>query len=100
MVLPSSLQRLSLDDCGDLSASFRGFLENLTSLELLDMSYCKGIVSIPARLWSNNLASLQELLIVGCQDPEKIGWEAIGNIKNVYIVKWPKLMEVNQPLIN
>ncbi|XP_066391095.1 disease resistance protein RGA2-like isoform X3 [Miscanthus floridulus] len=99
MVLPSSLQRLSLDDCGDLSASFPGFLENLTSLELLDMSYCKGIVSIPARLWGNNLVSLQELLILGCQDLEKIGQEAIANIKKVYIVNCPKLMEVNQPLI-
>jgi hypothetical protein len=99
MVLPSSLQRLSLDDRGDLPASFPGFLENLSSLKSLEMSYCKGVVSIPAHLWSNNLVSLQELLIIGCQDLEKIGLEAIANIRRVYIDNCPKLMEVNQPLI-
>ncbi|KAG2650231.1 hypothetical protein PVAP13_1NG227000 [Panicum virgatum] len=98
MVLPSSLQKLSLRSCGDFSAwSPRCCLENLTSLESLMMESCRGIVSIPGDLWSSNLKSLQNLLIAECPDLVSIGGpEAIANINTVFIQGCPKLMEIEQ----
>jgi len=99
MVLPPSLQKLMLHDCGDFSAwSPRCCLENLTSLESLMMDSCKGIVSIPGDLWSSNLKSLLRLKIRACPDLVSIGGpEAIANINTVYIDGCPKLMEIKQP---
>jgi len=98
-VLPPSLQKLMLHDCGDFSAwSPRCCLENLTSLESLVMDSCKGIMSIPGDLWSSNLKSLRKLKIVECPDLVSIGGpEAIANINTVYIQGCPKLMEIEQP---
>ncbi|XP_062223518.1 putative disease resistance protein RGA4 isoform X2 [Phragmites australis] len=91
MVLPSSLQKLSLCSCGDISAWFPRCLENLTSLELLVIAFCEGIVSIPGHLW-NDLGSLQELYISFCPDLRSIGGQrAIANIKKIECgVRWSK----------
>ncbi|KAJ1278999.1 hypothetical protein BS78_04G121500, partial [Paspalum vaginatum] len=62
-VLPSSLKKLTLRSCGDLSTCFPSCLEKLISLEYLVMVSCEGIVSIPPDLWSSNLKALQELWI-------------------------------------
>ncbi|RLN08872.1 disease resistance protein RGA2-like [Panicum miliaceum] len=99
MVLPPSLQRLYLCSCGDFSAwSPRCCLENLTSLELLWMESCQGIVSIPGDLWSSNLESLRELWIQDCPDLVSIGGpEAIANINRLRIQDCPKMMEIEQP---
>jgi hypothetical protein len=67
LVLPSSLQKLQLRDCG-CGYFFVRCLENLTSLDSLEMTNCKHIEYIPHDLWSSNLKSLQKLSICGCED--------------------------------
>ncbi|XP_066324676.1 putative disease resistance protein RGA3 [Miscanthus floridulus] len=96
MVLPSSLQKLQLCDCGYFSVRY---LENLTSLKSLEMLTCNHIEYIPRDLWSSNLKSLQELKIWDCEELVSIGGpEAIAHIPIVLIQDCPKLMEVRQPL--
>jgi phage gp45-like len=91
IVLPSSLQKLNLCDLGYFSARC---LENLTSLESLHMTRCKHMY-IPRDLWSSNRKSLQELIIMGCEDLVSIGGpEAIAHIPKVDIYNCPKLKEV------
>jgi hypothetical protein len=91
IVLPSSLQSLFLWDCGYFSVSC---LENLASLESLQMIRCKHIEYIPRDLWSSNLKSLQKLSIINCEDLVSIGGpEAIAHIY-VFIDGCPKLKEV------
>ncbi|CAL4914916.1 unnamed protein product [Urochloa decumbens] len=93
--LPLLLQ-LEINDCPSLRT-----LENLTSIKSsVILPFFQSIVSTPAHLWSNNLASLQELRIEHCKNLENIGGlEAIANINKVYINFCPKLLEVEQPLI-
>ncbi|TVU34863.1 hypothetical protein EJB05_16718, partial [Eragrostis curvula] len=92
LVLPSSLQGLSLRNCGDFSAWFPRCLENLTSLESLELVSCECIVSIPAHLWSRNLMSLKELQIWHCPELVSVGGpDAVANIKKVKIGGCPKL---------
>ncbi|CAN6251205.1 unnamed protein product [Urochloa humidicola] len=99
MVFPSSLQSLTLEDCGDYSAGFPSCLKNLTSLESLDLYKCKGIVSIQSDLWSDNLKSLKKLMIQDCPDLVSIGGpRAVANINVVRIRDCPKLKELEQPL--
>jgi hypothetical protein len=99
MALPSSLQKLSLWNCGDFSAWSSSCLESLTSLESLTMCLCQGIVSIPGNLWSSNLISLQDLMIRYCPDLVSIGGPtALDNINTVFIQDCPKLKELEQPL--
>jgi hypothetical protein len=96
IVLPSSLQYLYLRDCGYFSARC---LENLTSLESLNIQSCKHIEYIPGDLWSSNLKSLQVLIVHFCGDLVSIGGpEAIAHIPKVNIKNCPKLKEVQQPL--
>ncbi|CAD6252150.1 unnamed protein product [Miscanthus lutarioriparius] len=99
MVLPSSLQELTLTDCGDLSAWFPRCLEKFTSLKSLKMDKCKHIEYIPRGLWISNLKSLQELKITNCEDLVSIGAsEGIAHIPKVWIENCTKLEEVQQPL--
>jgi len=99
MLLPLSIQNLALSSCGDFSASFPSCLENLTSLEELQICYCECIVSIPGDLWSSNLKSLRQLGFWKCEELVSIGGpEAIAHIPNVEIQNCPKLKEVHQPL--
>jgi hypothetical protein len=96
IVLPSSLQKLELWDCGYFSVRC---IRNLTSLQTLGILTCKHIEYIPHDLWSSNLKSLQELIIMDCEDLVSIGGpEAISHIPKVCILNCPKLMEVRQPL--
>jgi hypothetical protein len=86
-------------NCGDFSACFPNCLENLTSLESLEMSSCQGIVSIAGDLWSSNLKSLQKLKIQEFPDLVSVGGlGAIANINTVYIRDCPMLKELEQPL--
>ncbi|KAL6889001.1 hypothetical protein ACP4OV_010027 [Aristida adscensionis] len=100
MVLPSSLKYLSLRRCGYFSVWLNSCLENLTSLQTLEISFsCTGCTSIPGRIWSRNLVSLQGLFIYGCPNLESIGGvKAIENLKNVHIYDCPKLKGIKQPL--
>jgi len=97
LVLPSCLQTLELNCCGDFSASVPGCLENLTSLVSLRMGGCYGMTSIPANLWCNNLALLENMEISYCPNLVSIGGAiAIGKIKKVIIYMCPKLEEADQ----
>ncbi|XP_047051552.1 putative disease resistance protein RGA1 [Lolium rigidum] len=98
-VLPSSLQILTLHDCGDISAWVPSCLQNLASLATLKISVCRDITSIPGNLWRTNLTSLENLRISDCEDIVSIGGEnAISEIKNVCIDRCPKLEEIVQPM--
>jgi hypothetical protein len=94
LVLPSSLQTLDLEWCGDYSACVPGCLENLSSLATLKMYGGRGITSIPGTIWRNNLALLEELVIKGFPELVSIGGaEAVAKIKKVTISGCPKLNE-------
>ncbi|VAH55131.1 unnamed protein product [Triticum turgidum subsp. durum] len=96
LVLPSSLQKLSLTQCGDISPYVPGCLENLTSLVSLSIGG-QGITSIPGHIWHSNLASLQELRISGCPDLISIGGaKAVRKIKEVMITECPNLKKKEQ----
>lgn len=98
-VLPSSLQILSLDNSGDISAWVPSCLENLASLVTLIIRECQHITFIPGNLWSTNLTSLVNLIIWHCEDIVSIGGEnAISEIKNVLIDGCQKLEELEQPV--
>ncbi|XP_037480241.1 putative disease resistance protein RGA4 [Triticum dicoccoides] len=95
LVLPSSLQSLSLQKCGDTSPCVPSCLENLTSLVSLRISGCKSITSIPSNIWRTTLASLEELNIEDFPNLVSIGGrKAIAKIKKVTIYSCPKLKEV------
>ncbi|CAM0901629.1 unnamed protein product [Alopecurus aequalis] len=99
-VLPSSLQILSLFDCGDISARIPSLLQNLASLVTLNIHTCRRITSIPGNLWRTNLTSLQNLMIHNCEDIVSIGGEnAISEIENVSIGRCRKLEELKQPML-
>jgi hypothetical protein len=96
IVLPLSLQNLRLRYCGYF---FVRCLENLTSLESLEMNTCKDIEYVLRDLWSSNLKSLQHLTIKDYEDLVSIGGpEAIAHIPKVIIRDCPKLKEIQQPL--
>jgi hypothetical protein len=97
LVLPSCLQTLELNCCGDFSASVPGCLENLTSLVSLRMGGCHGITSIPTNIWCNNLALLENLEISYCPNLVSIGGaKAVAKIKKVIIYMCPNLEEAEQ----
>jgi hypothetical protein len=99
MLLPSSLQKLTLWNCGDFSAWFPSCLENLTSLESLEIYFCECIVSVPSHLWSSNLKSLQRLKFLGCSGLKSIGGtDAIAHIRDLFIDKCSELKEIDQPM--
>uniref|UniRef100_M8BUW4 Disease resistance protein RGA2 n=1 Tax=Aegilops tauschii TaxID=37682 RepID=M8BUW4_AEGTA len=80
--LPSSLQRLNLAQCGDISPYVPSCLLNLTSLVSLRMIVCQGITSIPGDIWRSNLTSLEELRISDCPDLVSFGGaKAVAKIK-------------------
>ncbi|XP_021321802.1 putative disease resistance protein RGA4 [Sorghum bicolor] len=84
-----AIKKISFVDC---------CLQDLTSLETLDMRSCKGIVSVPGDLWGN-LKSLQTLMIRNFPDLVSIGGPtAIANINEVLIDHCWKLKEIEQPL--
>jgi hypothetical protein len=96
-MLPSSLQILNLYNCGDISAWVPCCLQNLSSLVRLRIDACQRITFIPGNLWSTNLTSLENLIILDCADIVSIGGEnAISKIKNVLILGCPKLEEIKQ----
>ncbi|KAE8796802.1 disease resistance protein RGA2 [Hordeum vulgare] len=82
LVFPSSLQRLYLRSCGDISAWVPSSLQNLASLVSLQMIECPRVVSIPGEVWSSDLTSLEELKIQDCPDLVSIGGaKAIAEIR-------------------
>ncbi|XP_066396678.1 disease resistance protein RGA2-like isoform X2 [Miscanthus floridulus] len=96
MLLPSSLQNLTLSSCGDFSAWFPSCLENLTSLESLQIIGCECIVSVPGHLWSSKLKSLQSLKFLSCWKLKSIGGsDAIAHIRDLCIHDCPELEEID-----
>ncbi|KAF7069305.1 hypothetical protein CFC21_074957 [Triticum aestivum] len=98
-VLPSSLQSLHLEQCGNISSFFPSGLENLQSLVSLNISVCSRVRSIPGHLWRSTLSSLQKLQILKCQDLVSIGEaDDIAELQNVFIDKCKKLKGIDQPM--
>uniref|UniRef100_A0A0A8XPM9 NB-ARC domain-containing protein n=1 Tax=Arundo donax TaxID=35708 RepID=A0A0A8XPM9_ARUDO len=98
LALPSSLKRLFLANCGDISGWIPSCLHKLTSLMELWLGECPCITTIPGNLWSNHLPALKELVIWGCRDLTSIGGtQKIAHVKNVYIAGCLELEEFNQP---
>ncbi|VAH55115.1 unnamed protein product [Triticum turgidum subsp. durum] len=96
LVLPSSLQKLSLHYCGDMFSSVPSCLTNLTSLVSLTMKGCQGIRCIPGDIWRCNLTSLELLEIRDCPDLVSIGGaNAVEKIKSVWICECPNLKGVS-----
>jgi hypothetical protein len=98
MVLPHSLQRLSISFCGELDRSLRpGFLENLTSLTLLHLICCHNVESVQLNSMNNKLKCLVLSL---CSELLSIGGSCTpSSIRHVDISDCPKLTEIQQPLL-
>lgn len=97
LVLPSSLQRLSLVDCGDISSVVPTCLQNLAFLISLEIMDCLGITSIPGTVWQSYLPSLKLLAIDNCADIESIGGEeATAKIENVLVTGCPKMGDIRR----
>ncbi|KAF7033654.1 hypothetical protein CFC21_044740 [Triticum aestivum] len=97
LVFPSSLQRLYLMDCGDMSAFVHSCLQSLTCLVSLTLKKCPGLTFIPEQVWSSSLKSLEQLLIAQCPDLVSIGGaRAIAEVPTVYITNCPKLEDLKQ----
>ncbi|XP_037480917.1 putative disease resistance protein RGA4 [Triticum dicoccoides] len=97
LVLPSSLQRLSLQWCGNISPYVPSCLQSLTSLVSLEIGGCNGITSIPGNIWHSYLASLENLVIQDCPNLVSIGGaNAVAQIKKVMILRCPNLEEAEQ----
>ncbi|KAL6647275.1 hypothetical protein ACP70R_014712 [Stipagrostis hirtigluma subsp. patula] len=98
LALPSSIKRLYLAACGDISGWIPSCLHNLSSLMEMWLGECPCVTSLPRNLWSDNLAALKQLVIWGCQDLTSIGGaQNIAHIQNVYIEGCPELEEFKQP---
>jgi hypothetical protein len=95
LVLPSSLQKLSFNDCGDISIVFPSCLQNLAFLVSLNIHHCQGIKSIPGNVWQSNLLSLKRLSIMSCPNLESIGGkEAIAKIEFVEVTSCLKMKDL------
>ncbi|KAK3120926.1 hypothetical protein QOZ80_8BG0643550 [Eleusine coracana subsp. coracana] len=64
MVLPSSLQRLWIEACGELDKSFPACLENVTSLSLLKLIHCHTIRFLPL----SSIAGIKCLILYYCPE--------------------------------
>uniref|UniRef100_A0A0D9ZIV8 NB-ARC domain-containing protein n=1 Tax=Oryza glumipatula TaxID=40148 RepID=A0A0D9ZIV8_9ORYZ len=95
MVLPSSLQRLSIGNCGELDRSFPTCLQALTSLTVLHLDRCKNMESIPI---GTNF-QVQYLLLKNCLKLSSIGGaHALSSLRYVSILECPELLhQVQQP---
>uniref|UniRef100_A0A0A8YVW6 R13L1/DRL21-like LRR repeat region domain-containing protein n=1 Tax=Arundo donax TaxID=35708 RepID=A0A0A8YVW6_ARUDO len=99
MILPPSLQRLSIEKCGELDRSFPACLKNLTSLTLLQLESCHNVKSIP--LNSNTSTNMLKCLVLRwCRKLSSIGGSrSLSSIQHVQVSGCPKLTdEVKQPL--
>ncbi|KAK1626174.1 hypothetical protein QYE76_000489 [Lolium multiflorum] len=95
LVLPSSLQELSFNDCGDISIVFPSCLHNLAFLVSLNIQDCRSIRSIPGNVWQSNLLSLKRLTITSCPNLESIGGkEAIAKIQYVKVASCGKMKDM------
>ncbi|XP_004974237.1 disease resistance protein RGA2 isoform X2 [Setaria italica] len=96
MVLPPSLQRLCIVDCGELDRSFPACLENLTSLTLLQLGSCHSIKCISLNSIGSNM--LKCLVIRNCRELSSIGGlQGLVSIQHVELRHCPKLTEVQLP---
>lgn len=99
LVLPSSLLKLHLEDCGDISNYIPNCLVNLENLIRMSLVKLITIRSILAEIWYDNLSELQTLEISGCPDLISIGGpEAIEHIENAFVESCAKLTGLTQPL--
>uniref|UniRef100_A0ACD5UK72 Uncharacterized protein n=1 Tax=Avena sativa TaxID=4498 RepID=A0ACD5UK72_AVESA len=100
MILPPSLQRLSISSCGELDKSFRpgGCLDNLSSLNLLRLEQCHNVESI--LLNSINTHKMEHFILLHLPELSSIdGPHALSSIQHVFICVCPKLTQVQQPFI-
>lgn len=95
MVLPSSLQRLSIVNCGELDRSFPTCLRALTSLTALHLVRCNNMESIPI---GTNF-QVQYLHLKKCLKLSSIGGaHALSSFRYVSISECPELLhQVQQP---
>ena len=98
-VLPSSLQSLHLQACGDISSLIPSGLENLHSLVSLRLLDCRHKKSLPDHLCSSTVSSLEEFEIRYCAELVSVGGaDAISEIPNVWIKTCRKLKGIKQPV--
>jgi NB-ARC domain/Leucine rich repeat len=95
LVLPSSIQKLVMQLCGNLDMSLPNSLRNLTNLTTLRVEKCPHVTSL-AGAALNQLSALQKLSIRECEE-----LSIVGNLPNplllreICIVRCPKLAQVD-----
>jgi hypothetical protein len=85
-----SLEKLSIENCTDLTSLLQG-MKGLVSLGELIISNCPGIQSLPEGI--KGLTALKELWIFNCPDLERRceretgeDWHLISHIPHLYII--------------
>ncbi|XP_072958249.1 putative disease resistance protein RGA3 isoform X1 [Typha angustifolia] len=95
MLLPTSIIRLELDNCGDLGKSLPNCLRNLTALTHLVICKCPHVASLPLQVVSH-LTALEYLIIEECENIRSLEWIQVPrSLRDFHIHKCPKLIESN-----
>ncbi|WOL15155.1 disease resistance protein RGA1 [Canna indica] len=91
LVLPSSIKKLELQNCGDLSKSLPNCLRNLSSLTKLSIKECLHVASLP-REPLIDLKELEGLSIEYCEELRSIeGLGVLKSLKSLTIIGCPYL---------
>ncbi|XP_038987726.1 putative disease resistance protein At3g14460 [Phoenix dactylifera] len=91
LILPSSLQELTLDSCGHLDESLPGCLHNLTSLTWLKLNRCPHVTSLPGEVLGHMIA-LRVLIIRDCGELRSLGnLRALRSLETLHIGRCPRL---------
>ncbi|XP_078149665.1 putative disease resistance protein RGA3 [Carex rostrata] len=88
LVLPSSLSLLEIDSCGELDKSFPSSVQNLYSLNQLELRNCNYVTSLPIR--SNHLKKLR---LTNCAELQNLNLANPSILEILDIINCPKLIQ-------
>ncbi|XP_042411847.1 putative disease resistance protein RGA3 [Zingiber officinale] len=92
LILPQSLKKLSLSNCGDLDKLLPRCLHNLTSLAHLEIAECPHLHSLPKEPLLH-LKQLEYVKICGCDELRSMeGLGVLKSLKDLIILKCPNLL--------
>ncbi|XP_042416559.1 putative disease resistance protein RGA3 [Zingiber officinale] len=92
LILPQSLKKLTLSNCGDLDKLLPRCLHNLTSLAHLEIGECPHLRSLPKEPLLH-LKQLEYVKIHGCDELRSMeGLGVLKSLKNLIILECPNLL--------
>ncbi|CAO2187721.1 unnamed protein product [Urochloa humidicola] len=98
-ILPPSLEKLTIKQCGDLEFVLIESLHGLANLSELVLENCPGLVSLPSADVCKNLKSLKFMEIIGCENLTSFGGlGSLGSLIALKISGCSKLTELSLSL--